>query len=227
MNVLVTGGAGYIGTVLVDMLIEEGFKVRILDNLLYNQTITENYEGVFGSVTDPRDIENAVKGVDAICHLAALANDPSCDLDPLLSDLINHQSTKFLTYAAKRNNVERFIFSSSCSVYGDKGEKSSDETSDLNPVSIYAQLKISSEEFLRNEANSKFCPTFLRNATAYGYSKGRMRFDLAVNIFTLHSLTKKKIIVFGGQQWRPIVHVKGYRQSVYQSFRSTKRTHIW
>lgn len=206
-KILVTGGAGYIGSVLVKDLLNKGHQVRIVDNLLYDSGVPREVEFIRDDINNDLTISRAIKGVDAIIHLAAISNDPGCDLNPMLSIKTNLNSTIKLAQHAKLYGIKKFLFASSCSVYGAKKDDISDEKSDFAPVSLYATLKLAAEQALISmREEGVFEPVFLRNATVYGLSD-RMRFDLAVNIFTLHAKEYNKLTVFGGEQWRPLVHV--------------------
>jgi len=215
-KVLITGAAGYIGQYLTRFLIEKGFQVRALDNLLYDTPLDDvDVEFIYGSINDPDTVNKAMKGMDSVIHLAAISNDPASDLDPRLSLMVNFEAIKILKSMAKKHGIERFIFSSSCSTYGAKGDKISNELSSLNPITLYGRLKVDAEKELMNGfRNSNFCPIILRNATAFGLSK-RMRFDLAINLLTMHALKKNRLTIFGGDQWRPFVHIADISEAFY------------
>ncbi|WP_255681352.1 SDR family oxidoreductase [Natrinema sp. SYSU A 869] len=214
-TVLIVGGAGYIGSVLCRLLLEEGFMVRVLDPLMYGDTgiadLTDHerfelYEG------DARSIETvleAIEGVDAVVHLGEIVGDPATELDPRKTLEYNLHSTQLLASICKYHQLNRFVFASSCSVYGkhENGTGRLAEDDDLNPVSLYAQMKIQSERILREFADERFSPTMLRMATVYGYSQ-RMRFDLVGNILPAKAHEQGTIPVFGGDQYRPNVHVE-------------------
>jgi dTDP-4-amino-4,6-dideoxygalactose transaminase/nucleoside-diphosphate-sugar epimerase len=213
-RILVTGGAGYVGSVLVPQLVEEGHQVTVLDKFYFGRRILgklikKKKIDVWGM--DIRDLEKSGKnlqGYDAVIHLAALSNDPSCELSPDLTEDVNVGGSQQLARLAKAEGVKRFIYSSSCSVYGFGEGQILTEDSAKNPVSAYAESKIKAEEYLFSLADKKFRPTVFRFATIYGLSP-RMRFDLAINLMTMNGVTKKKIFVMGGgKQWRPFVHVR-------------------
>lgn len=205
MNVLVTGSDGYIGSVMVPMLIHKGHKVTKIDTHFYNEN---------NKSKDIRNItEKDLKNIDAVIHLASLSNDPLGDINPELTYEINTKATIRLAKLSKELGVKRFLYSSSCSVYGASKEGEwLDETSPLNPVSNYAISKINSEEGLMILADKEFSPIFLRNSTAYGYSPN-FRVDLVLNRLVARAFTTGRIPVMGsGNAWRPIVHIEDISQ---------------
>jgi nucleoside-diphosphate-sugar epimerase len=213
MNILVTGGAGYLGSVLLPKLLVRGHKVRCLDIGYFGMGHLKGLrpavefirDDIRRIMEDPGFREDLLKGIDCVLHLAAVSNDPSAELHPELTDQINFKSTVALAEAAKATGA-RFVFSSSCSVYGEADGKLT-ETGVVSPLTIYAVSKVRSEEALRELTDSTWRPVILRNGTLFGYSP-RMRFDLVVNIFSLHSALYNQIQVFGGgEQWRPFLHV--------------------
>jgi len=213
-KVLVIGGAGYLGSVLTRKLLDRGYNVRILDNLTYGdhgiKSLYEHprFEFIKGDMRDIQTVVDAVKNIDAVVHLAAIVGDPASSLDPEETIEINYLGTKMLAEVCKYSQINRFIFASTCSVYGASPTPDTkiDEKSDLNPISLYAEMKLKSEQALLEIADENFSPTILRMATLYGLSP-RMRFDLVVNILTIKAIKEKKYKIFGGQQWRPILHV--------------------
>ncbi len=209
MRVLVTGHLGYIGTVMVPMLIAEGFDVVGLDTDLFGRsTFGEGIVSVPHIKKDVRDVEASdLKGFDAIIHLAGLSNDPLGDLNPNLTYEINHLASVRLAELAKQAGVRRFVFSSSCSNYGAGGEDLLNESSAFNPVTPYGISKVRVEQDVSKLAGSTFSPTFLRNATAFGVSP-RLRFDLVLNNLTAWAFTTGKVFIKSdGTPWRPIVHI--------------------
>ena len=210
-SVLITGGAGYIGSILSRKLLAKGYKVRLLDNLLYGDgPIRELYsedgfELVKGDVRHIEEVVTAIRGIDAVVHLAAIVGDPACSLGPRLTIESNYLATKLLADVCKHHQVNRFLFSSTCSVYGASSKKLS-ETSELNPVSLYARSKIYSEDAILNIIDENFSPTILRLGTVYGLSP-RPRFDLVLNIFVARAIREGSLQVNGGMQYRPMVHV--------------------
>lgn len=208
--VLVVGGAGYIGSVLTEQLLQKGYRVRILDMELFGRDSIESllkHPRLEMMVGDFRNIEHVVRAlhnVDAVVHLAAIVGDPACALDGEATIAVNYAAAKVMATLARANGISRFVFASTCSVYGESDELRTEE-SELNPVSLYATTKIDAEKALLESADGVFRPTILRFATAYGWSR-RPRFDLVANLFSAQAVTDKHIRVFNGEQWRPFVH---------------------
>ncbi len=219
-TVLVIGGAGYIGSALLPKLLAKGYNVRLLDLLLFGtepiQDILDHpkLEVIEGDFRQVDKVVEAMQNVDAVIHLGAIVGDPACALDEDLTIEVNLMATRMIAEVAKGFNVGRFIFASTCSVYGASNQVL-DERSSLNPVSLYAQSKIASEKVLSSMATTKFAPTMLRFGTIYGLS-GRTRFDLVVNLLTAKALVDGEITVFGGSQWRPFVHVDDAALAVFK-----------
>jgi nucleoside-diphosphate-sugar epimerase len=211
MKVLVTGHNGYIGTVLVPMLQQAGYEVHGLDTYFYSECSIYGFSPDVPSLhMDVRDVgEHDLVGYDAVIHLAALSNDPLGDLDPELTYEINYRASVRLATLAKAAGVSRFLFSSSCSLYGaSEGEDFLTEEAAFNPVTPYGESKIRTEEDLSKLADAYFSPTYLRNATAYGLSD-RLRADLVVNNLTGFAyLTGQALIKSDGMAWRPLVHIE-------------------
>ena len=211
MHVLITGGAGYLGSYITNQLLCRGYRVRVLDELLHGYAsvipFTDNpdFELITGTVTSPYDIQNAVKGVEVVIHLAAIVGDSACALLPETTIAINALATAMLAQYCKLEGVRKFLFASTCSVYG-AGDEIFTEESQLRPVSLYGKSKVHAEQALLSLADSQFQPTILRKGTIYGLSY-RMRFDLVVNLLTVRALTEGRITVYGSDQWRPFLHV--------------------
>jgi len=211
-KILVTGGGGYIGSVLIRMLLENGYRVRVLDKFTFGiEPIAEiinhpNMEVIIGDIRKMDDLKKGVKGVDHIVHLAAIVGDPACSVQGDIAVETNFLSTIRLARLARDNEIKKFIFASTCSVYGASGDKMIDENSPTNPISLYAETKIDAEKELLALLDKKPSLTILRFGTAYGLSP-RMRFDLVINYLTKKALQDKEIKIFGGEQWRPFVHV--------------------
>jgi len=214
-KILVVGGAGYLGSILCRKLLDKNYQVRVLDNLTYGDLGIKDlyshkkFEFIKGDMRDIQTVMKSVKDVDAVIHLAAIVGDPASALKPQETIEINYLGTKMLAEVCKYSQINRFIFASTCSVYGASPtpETKIDEESDLNPVSLYAEMKLKSEQALLEISDENFKPTILRMSTLYGLSP-RMRFDLVVNILTIKALKEKKYTIFGGEQWRPNLHTK-------------------
>lgn len=210
-TVLVTGAGGYIGATLVDQLLAAGKRVVGLDRYFFGESLlgeTLQHPSFTILRKDIRSLEPAdFKGVDAVCDLAALSNDPAGALDEALTYAINHQARARAAQLAKAAGVKRYVLASSCSVYGSGDGKLLTEDSKPQPISTYAHANLKAENDILPLADGTFTVTALRQATVFGLAK-RMRFDLVVNLMTINAVQKGKIFVMGGgKQWRPIVHV--------------------
>jgi nucleoside-diphosphate-sugar epimerase len=210
-TVLVIGGGGYIGSALVPKLLADGHRVRVLDLLMYG---TQPLQGVLDDPmleivrADFREIDslvNAMRGVDQVVHLGGIVGDPACALDEELTIDVNLAATRSIAEVAKGNGIRHFVFASSCSVYG-ASDAVLNEKSQLAPLSLYARTKVASEKVLLGMADATFTPLIVRFATIHGLS-GRTRFDLVVNLLTAKALFDRQITIFGGDQWRPFLHV--------------------
>lgn len=222
MKVLVTGGAGYIGSVLVRQLLHKGYKVRAFDSLmfggeaLYDVMLHPNFEFLKGDVRHAADVNRALEGINAIAHLAAIVGDPACKKYSDLAYDTNWTGSVELFEAAEKAGIKRFVFASTCSNYGKMPDPDSfvTETSELRPVSLYAELKVKFEKYLLEERkDSNICSTALRFSTVYGFSP-RIRFDLTVNEFTRNATIKGEQEIWGAQFWRPYCHVDDLARAV-------------
>ncbi|HQY17352.1 MAG: NAD(P)-dependent oxidoreductase [Chitinophagaceae bacterium] len=222
MKVLVTGGAGYIGSVLVRQLLEKGYKVRALDSLkfggdaLYEVMLNPNFEFIKGDIRNTKDVETALKDIDAVAHLAAIVGDPACKKYSDEAHETNWNGSVALFEAAEKAGIKKFVFASTCSNYGKMPDPDSfvTETSELRPVSLYAELKVKFEKYILEERkNSKMCATSLRFSTVYGFSP-RIRFDLTVNEFTRNATINGEQEIWGAQFWRPYCHVEDLARAV-------------
>ncbi len=225
-RVLVVGGAGYIGSALLRRLLDSGYEVRLLDILLFGAEPIEDlldHPNLELQVDDCRQVDavvRAVAGMDAVVHLAAIVGDPACEIDHDLTVDTNFLATRMLAEVAQAAGVRRFIFASTCSVYGASDEVL-DEHSDLQPVSLYAKSKIACEEILTNIKSDTFAPTILRFGTIYGLS-GRTRFDLVVNLLTAKAVTDGRITIHGGDQWRPFLHVDDAAAAIFAALEAPR-----
>ncbi len=212
-SVLVTGGAGYVGSVLVPKLLKNGYRVKVLDLYIYGEDVLDevkndsNLKQIKGDIRDAGLLENELKGVDAVIHLACISNDPSYELNPQLGKSINYDAFVSLVEIAKKVGVKRFIYASSSSVYGIKEEDNVTEDLPLEPLTDYSKYKALCEDYLLKMESLGFTFLILRPATICGYSP-RLRLDLSVNILTNLAVNKGKITVFGGEQQRPNLHIE-------------------
>jgi nucleoside-diphosphate-sugar epimerase len=222
VKVLITGGAGYIGSTLTPFLLAAGHQVRVLDGLAFGgQSLLgvwahPKFEFIRGDIRDRDAVRAAVADRDAVVHLAAIVGDPACARNPDLARATNLDASLALIAESQSAGVKRFIFASTCSNYGRMKDANQyvDEESELSPVSLYAETKVAVEKFLLASGNSQgWSPTPLRFATIFGTSP-RMRFDLTVNEFTMEMLVKKRLVVFGEQFWRPYVHVRDAARAI-------------
>jgi nucleoside-diphosphate-sugar epimerase len=209
-RVLVTGHHGYIGAILVKMLAAKGFEVVGLDNdLFFENRFVGDLVQIPSLRKDLRDVEaRDLEGFDAVAHLGALSNDPLGDLNPELTYEINYHASMRLARAARQAGVKRFLFSSSCSMYGAAGSQMLDESAKFMPVTPYAESKVLVERELTSLADSNFSPVFLRNTTAYGVSPF-MRFDVVLNNLVAWAYTTGRVLIQSdGTPWRPLIHIE-------------------
>lgn len=223
-NVLVIGGAGYIGSALLPKLLAQGCRVRILDRFLYgyepiqellNHPRLELLEGDFRHVDQ---VVQGMQGMDSVVHLGAIVGDPASALDERVTVAVNLTATQMIAQVAKACGVPRFVFASTCSVYG-ASDEILDEQSQVNPISLYGRTKLAAEKGLLRMADDSFSPTVLRFSTIYGFS-GRTRFDLVVNLLAAMAKMEGRITVHGGDQWRPFVHVDDAALSIASVLRA-------
>jgi nucleoside-diphosphate-sugar epimerase len=211
-RVLVTGGAGYVGSSLIPKLLDAGYEVSVLDLYIYGDVFANlksnpRLAEVKGDMRNAGDVARALEGCDAVIHLACISNDPSFDLDPALGRSINYDCFRPLVKASKDAGVRRFVYASSSSVYGIKDEMDVTEELALQPLTDYSKYKAMCEEVLEEEREPGFVAVTLRPATVCGYAP-RLRLDLTVNILTNHAINNGRITVFGGNQLRPNIHVE-------------------
>jgi len=221
-GVLVSGGAGYIGSVLVRLLLKKGYRVKVLDNLMFGGVPIidllndDDFEFVKGDVGNEEDIRLAMQDMDHVAHLAAIVGDPACAKQPELARKVNLEGSCRMYDMANALGLKRFVFASTCSNYGKMEDPESfvDEQSVLSPVSLYAETKVAVEQYLLAQPRHNPCkPTSLRFSTVYGLSS-RPRFDLTVNEFTKELALGRELVVFGEQFWRPYCHVVDLCRSV-------------
>jgi nucleoside-diphosphate-sugar epimerase len=226
--VVVTGGAGYVGSVLLRKLLQNRFRVVCIDNLRYGGSslidIWDNPAFLLEKIdiTDFGKIDRVFDSysIFAVVHLAAIVGDPACKLEPELARRVNLEASLHLLTKAKEEGIRRFLFASTCSNYGKMGDANGfvDENSPLSPISLYAELKVQFEHVLLGKKDG-FCPTALRFATVYGMSP-RMRFDLTVNEFAKELSLGKELVVFGEQFWRPYCHVTDFSNAILTVLRA-------
>lgn len=211
-TILITGAGGYIGSEMVGEFLQARYRVKALDRFFFGKHVLDEHRSSPSLEIIKEDVrsfpEALLKGVYGVIHLAGLSNDPSSDLDPRLTEELNRDAALRVARTAMNAGVKRYLFASSCSVYGQGAREWLTEESDTAPVSLYAKTKLDVETEVLKLASDSFIVTVLRSATCYGLSR-RMRFDLAVNAMTLHAFKYGRIIIKGGgQQWRPFVHVR-------------------
>ena len=208
-RIFITGGAGYVGSVLTPYLLNKGYEVTVLDLMLYGDTLSKNknLNIIKGDIRDIKLLKQTIKSHDVVLHLACISNDPSFELNPALGKEINLDAFKPLVEISKSLGIKRFIYASSSSVYGVKKEKNVDENMSLKPLTDYSKFKADCEKILLKYNSPNFTTVVLRPATVCGYSP-RQRLDLVVNILTNLAYHKREITIFGGEQLRPNIHIK-------------------
>ncbi len=214
-KVLVVGGAGYIGGAVTDILLEKKIPFAVYDNLLYEHQYLKPVEFIYGDIRDKEKLSKLLPEFSHIIWLAAIVGDAACQIKPELTVAVNQESVKWLA----ENYKVRIIFMSTCSVYGQNDELV-DENSPLNPLSLYAKTKLQAEKYLVNTES-----LILRLGTAFGLSDNfsRLRMDLVVNYMTANAITKGKLKVYGGTQWRPLIHVKDIAQIIVDNLENSIR----
>ena len=208
-KIFITGGAGYVGSKLVPRLLDLGYKVSVLDLMIYGDDVLENHNNlkkIKGDIRNQKLIEQSLKGHDVVIHLACISNDPSFELNPKLGKSINLDAFEPLVKASIKCKISKFIYASSSSVYGIKKEKNVTEDMSLEPLTDYSKFKGECEKILNSYSSADFITTTIRPSTVCGYAK-RQRLDLVVNILTNHAYHNREIKVFGGNQLRPNVHI--------------------
>ena len=230
-KVLVTGGAGYIGSVLVRILLNQGYRVKVIDSLkfggepLYDVAQHPNFEFMKGDLRNEADVDKALEEVDHVAHLAAIVGDPACSKFPDEAMEVNWTASVSLFDKAEEAGVKRFVFASTCSNYGKMTDPNSfvTEESQLQPVSLYAELKVKFEDYILNKRkDAHICATALRFSTVYGFSP-RIRFDLTLNEFTRNVCLTGEQEIWGPQFWRPYCHVDDLARSVVLVFESSEQ----
>lgn len=228
-KILIVGGAGFIGTVLASRLLKKNYRVTILDKLIYDHKVIQknfknkkNLNFVLGDICDLNTQIKIIKEIDIVVYLAEIVGDPACSANPEDALKTNYLSVLSFANLCSHLAIEKFIYTSSCSVYGlDKNNKLLNEKSNLNPVSHYARIKIMSEKALLSSANNNFKPTILRLGTVFGPSR-RMRFDLVINTMSKFAYFDNKIDIHGGNQWRPNIHVEDVADGIISIIKTKK-----
>jgi len=223
-SIYITGGAGYVGAMLVPKLLDEGYRITVLDLMIYGEKVLKPHpmlQAIKGDIRDTDLLEKTIAGHDAVIHLACISNDPSFELNPNLGKSINLDAFEPLVQICKSLGVERFIYASSSSVYGVKKENDVHEEMTLEPLTDYSKFKADCEKILTKYESPDFTTTTIRPATVCGYSP-RQRLDVVVNILTNLAFHKREITVFGGQQLRPNIHIADMVDAYIAILRSPK-----
>ena len=224
-KVFVTGGAGYVGARLIPSLLKEGYKVTVLDLMLYGRKVLKKHprlQIIKGDIRDKNLLKKTIKGNDALIHLACVSNDPSFELNPQLGKSINLKAFEPLVQISKNCHIKRFIFASSSSVYGIKKNKNVHEKMSLKPLTDYSKFKADCEKILLKHQSQNFTVVILRPATVCGYSR-RQRLDVVVNLLTNLAYHKREISIFGGKQLRPNIHIKDMVKSYLLLLKAPKK----
>jgi nucleoside-diphosphate-sugar epimerase len=223
-NIFITGGAGYVGAVMVPHLLNEGYKVTVLDLMIYGENVLQkhhNLNAVKGDIRNKDLLKKLIPGHDVVIHLACISNDPSFEMNPTLGKSINLDAFEPLVQISKKSNVKRFFYASSSSVYGIKDEPNVHEEMELEPLTDYSIFKADCEEILSKYQSDEFTTTTIRPATVCGYSP-RQRLDVVVNILTNLAYHKREITIFGGDQLRPNIHIKDMVEAYMVLLRAPK-----
>ena len=225
MKIFLIGGGGYVGSALVPKLIDLGYEVTVYDLFIYGKEVLEknsNLTLIEGDIRDINLLSKSLKNHDSIIHLACISNDPSFELNPKLGKSINLDCFRPLVEVAVKENIKKFIYASSSSVYGIKKEKNVTETLTLEPLTDYSKFKVECEKILSEFTSDEFETVIIRPATVCGYAK-RQRLDVVVNILTNLAFNKRKIKVFGGNQLRPNIHIQDMANIYIEVLKAEKK----
>ena len=224
-RIFITGGAGYVGSVLTPYLISKGYQVTVLDLMIYGSEVlkkNKNLKIIKGDIRDENLLRKSIPGHDAVIHLACISNDPSFELNPKLGQSINFDAFEPLVKISKDNFVKRFIYASSSSVYGIKKEQNVDELKSLEPLTDYSKFKVECEKVLLDFKSEDFTTVIIRPATVCGFGP-RQRLDVVVNILTNLAYHKRKILVLGGEQLRPNIHIQDMARAYETLLKADKK----